>query len=102
MTPFFYYFCIMNVDVQIYLSNFKQFFLNNPNDLLLLIGDGNKDMFFKLVEKQVIENHDKGDDLELTKKQIVDIVLILTKNDVEEEKVDKIFMKGKFANISLN
>jgi hypothetical protein len=92
----------MNVDVQIYLSNFKQFFLNNPNDLLLLIGDSNKDMFFKLVEKQVIENHDKGDDLELTKKQIVDIVLILTKDKVEEEKIDKIFMKGKFANISLN
>jgi len=92
----------MNVDVQIYLSNFKQFFLNNPNDLLLLIGDSNKDMFFDLVEKQVIENHDKGDDLELTKKQIVDIVLILTKDKVEEEKIDKIFMKGKFANISLN
>jgi hypothetical protein len=92
----------MNVDVQIYLSNFKQFFLNNPNDLLLLIGDSNKDMFFELVEKQVIENHDKGDDLELTKKQIVDIVLILTKDKVEEEKIDKIFMKGKFANISLN
>ncbi len=68
----------MNVDVQIYLSNFKSFFNNNPNDLINLIGDGDKDMFFELVEGTVIENYDKGEDLELTKKQLIDIMLILT------------------------
>jgi len=61
----------MNVDVQIYLSNFKSFFNNNPNDLINLIGDGDKDMFFELVEGTVIENYDKGEDLELTKKQLI-------------------------------
>lgn len=99
--PFFYYICIMNVDVQIYLSNLKQFFENNPNDLMTLIGDKNKDEFYNLVEKQVVENFEKGDDLELTKKQIIDIMLILTKDD-NQEKIERYFMKGKFADISLN
>ena len=60
----------MDVDVQIYISNLKQFFKNNPNDLMVLIGDANHDKFFELVEKKVLENQKNGDGLELTKKQI--------------------------------
>jgi hypothetical protein len=91
----------MNVDVQIYLSNFKSFFNNNPNDLINLIGDGDKDMFFELVEGTVIENYDKGEDLELTKKQLIDIMLILTKDRVEE-KVENFILKGPYGDIFLN
>ena len=40
-------------------------------------------------------------DIELTKKQIIDIMLILTKED-NQEKIERYFMKGKFADISLN
>jgi|TARA_R110000868_G_scaffold140328_2_gene355865 hypothetical protein len=91
----------MNVDVQIYLSNFKSFFNNNPNDLINLIGDGDKDKFFELVEGTVIENYDKGEDLELTKKQLIDIMLILTKDRVEE-KVENFILKGPYGDIFLN
>ena len=91
----------MNVDVQIYLSNFKSFFNNNPNDLINLIGDGDKDKFFELVEGVVIENYDKGEDLELTKKQLIDIMLILTKDRVEE-KVENFILKGPYGDIFLN
>ena len=91
----------MNVDVQIYLSNFKSFFNNNPNDLINLIGDGDKDKFFELVEGAVIQNYDKGEDLELTKKQLIDIMLILTKDRVEE-KVENFILKGPYGNIFLN
>jgi hypothetical protein len=91
----------MNVDVQIYLSNFKSFFNNNPNDLINLIGDGDKDKFFELVEGAVIENYDKGEDLELTKKQLIDIMLILTKDRVEE-KVENFILKGPYGDIFLN
>jgi hypothetical protein len=91
----------MNVDIQIYLSNFKSFFNNNPNDLINLIGNGNKDIFFDLVQKSVIENHDRGEDLELTKKQLIDIMLILTK-DRAEEKVEKFILKGPYGDIILN
>lgn len=91
----------MDVDVQIYISNLKQFFKNNPNDLMVLIGDANNDKFFELVEKQVLENQKNGDGLELTKKQIIDIVLILTKEE-DKEKVESFIMKGPFGNINLN
>jgi hypothetical protein len=91
----------MNVDVQIYLSNFKSFFNNNPNDLINLIGDGDKDKFFELVQESVIKNYEKGEDLELTKKQLIDIMLILTKDNVEE-KVENFILKGPYGNIFLN
>jgi hypothetical protein len=91
----------MNVDVQIYLSNFKSFFNNNPNDLINLIGDGDKDKFFEMVQESVIENHEKGEDLELTKKQLIDIMLILTKDRVEE-KVENFILKGPYGDIFLN
>ena len=91
----------MNVDVQIYLSNFKSFFNNNPNDLINLIGDGDKDKFFELVQESVIKNYEKGEDLELTKKQLIDIMLILTKDRVEE-KVEKFILKGPYGDIILN
>jgi hypothetical protein len=91
----------MNVDVQIYLSNFKSFFNNNPNDLINLIGDGDKDKFFEMVQESVIENNEKGEDLELTKKQLIDIMLILTKDRVEE-KVEKFILKGPYCDIILN
>jgi hypothetical protein len=91
----------MNVDVEIYLSNFKSFFNNNPNDLINLIGDGDKDKFFELVEGAVIQNYDKGEDLELTKKQLIDIMLILTKDRVEE-KVENFILKGPYGDIFLN
>ena len=91
----------MNVDVQIYLSNFKSFFNNNPNYLINLIGDGDKDKFFELVEGAVIENYDKGEDLGLTKKQLINIMLILTKDRVEE-KVENFILKGPYGDIFLN
>jgi hypothetical protein len=91
----------MNVDVQIYLSSFKSFFNNNPNDLINLIGDGDKDKFFEMVQESVIENYEKGEDLELTKKQLIDIMLILTKDRVEE-KVENFILKGPYGDIFLN
>ena len=91
----------MDVDVQIYISNLKQFFKNNPNDLMSLIGDSNHEKFFELVEKQVLENQKGDDGIELTKKQIIDIVLILTK-DQDKEKVVSFIMKGPLGDINLN
>jgi hypothetical protein len=83
------------------LSNFKSFFNNNPNDLINLIGDGDKDKFFEMVQESVIENNEKGEDLELTKKQLIDIMLILTKDRVEE-KVENFILKGPYGDIILN
>ena len=95
----------MDVDVQIYLSNLKQFFKNNPNDLMELIGNSNQDMFFELVEKQVLENQKGEDGLELTKKQIIDIVVGMKQDEMSDGKsiiVHEVFVQNKFGIFCLN
>jgi len=42
----------MNIDVEIYIKNFINFFENNPNELIDLIGNELKEVFYKKVEEQ--------------------------------------------------
>jgi hypothetical protein len=94
-----------NIDVEIYLNQFINFFEKNPNDLIELIGDSLKEEFFDKVEKQCYKNHENGDDISLTQKQIIDIVIDLkneTPKNVVEEKVIGVFQHTKFGMISLN
>ena len=65
-----------NVDVEIYINQFITFFNNNPNDLLQLIGDVLKDDFYDRVKQQSLDNIENGEDVSLTQKQIIDIVLV--------------------------
>ena len=64
-----------NVDVEIYLNNLVGFFEKNPNDLIDLIGEMNKDLFYKKVRKKVYQNAEKGEEIQLTQKQLIDIVV---------------------------
>ena len=41
-----------NVDIEIYISNLINFFEKNPNDLLVLIGDLQKDEFYVKLKKR--------------------------------------------------
>ena len=75
----------MNVDVQIYVSNFIKFFRENPNELASIIGQASSDDFYTEVEKAAYENYEKGEDIELTQKQLINIVLKLNKMQPEEE-----------------
>ena len=75
----------MNVDVQIYVSNFIKFFRENPNELASVIGQGSPDEFFGEVEKAAYENYEKGEDIELTQKQLINIVLKINQMQPEEE-----------------
>ena len=50
-----------NVDCEIYISNFIQFFRSNPQDLSNLIGKADSENFFFEVQKQVYNNLKKGD-----------------------------------------
>lgn len=94
-----------NIDVEIYLSQFINFFEKNPNDLIELIGGSLKEEFFDKVEEQCYKNYENGDEISLTQKQIIDIVIDL-KNEmpknVVEEKVIGVFQHTKFGVISLN
>jgi len=94
-----------NIDVEIYLSQFINFFEKNPNDLIDLIGDSLKEEFYQKVEEACYKNFEKGEEISLTQKQIIDIVYELKKEPSVEkvkEKVFGVFEKTKFGLISLN
>ena len=56
-----------NLDVDLYITQFRGFFDKNPNDLLSLIGDVLVEDFFKRVEEQCYKNLEKGDEVSLKK-----------------------------------
>ena len=94
-----------NVDVDIYLNQFIGFFDNNPNDLLELIGDILKESFYEKVKEQCFKNFENGDEVSLTQKQIIDIVVDLKRGHLLEDdlhKVSQVVQNTKFGLIFLN
>ena len=92
-----------NVDCEIYISNFIQFFRSNPQDLSNLIGKADSEDFFSEVKNQVYNNLEKGEELELTQKQLVDIIVKL--NDIPTKDVEKkleLFFQTPFGVVGLN
>lgn len=97
----------MNIEVQIYVSNFIKFFKENPDDLFNLIGDKSSDDFFDKVKLRANQNSEEGIDIELTHRQLIDIVLELNEMGyIKEEDITEIlnepFMDSKFGKIFLN
>jgi hypothetical protein len=91
-----------NIDVDIYVSQLISFFNNNPNDLIDLIGDSLKEDFYAKIKEQCLKNVKDGDEVSLTHKQIIDIVVKVKKGEVIESKVHSIIQETKFGNIFLN
>jgi hypothetical protein len=91
-----------NIDVDIYVSQLISFFNNNPNDLIDLIGDSLKDAFYEKIKEQCLKNVKDGDEVSLTQKQIIDIVVKLKKGKNIEGKIHSIVQETKFGNIFLN
>jgi len=87
-----------NVDIQIYISQIKTFFNENPEQLIKLIGNINPDIFFDEVEKLSTINYEKGEDVQLTNKQMVNILFKINKGRtkdivaVEETKFGKLYL----------
>ena len=93
-----------NVDVEIYVSQLVSFFDKNPTDFMDLIGDENKELFYQLVKEQCYINFEKGEDISLTRKQLIDIALKIKGKDPENtvKIVDGIYLETKFGKICLN
>jgi uncharacterized protein YecE (DUF72 family) len=96
-----------NVDIEIYVSQLISFFENNPNDLMELIGDVQKEEFYQKLREKCIENHNKGEDIVLTKNQIVNIVVELKVPELfthtnPKEIVEGYIQKTKWGDIILN
>ena len=97
----------MSVDVDIYMNNVVKFFKTNPNDLINLIPKDKEDEFYVKIREAATENIDKGEDVTLTQKQIIDICVIINgkvpKGDVvEEEKLESHMRMTNFGVIFLN
>ena len=94
---------MQNVDIEIYMNQFINFFDNNPNDLIELIGDTLKETFYEKVRIKCIENYTKGSEISLTKDQMIEIVIELKiKGKKEMKKLSKIFESTKYGDICLN
>jgi hypothetical protein len=94
-----------NVDIEIYISNLISFFENNPNDLISLIGDVQKQEFYEKLREKSEKNFSEGNDFVLTRNQIVEIVVELKIPQIKNEKkseMDRIIQKTKFGEIILN
>lgn len=95
----------MSVDVEIYVSQFKTFFQENPEDLTNLIGKADPDQFFLRVYHQALQNLEEGNDIELTQKQLINIIVDLNDKDikVQDELEFKVpIMKTQFGDFILN
>jgi hypothetical protein len=94
-----------NVDVEIYLNQLISFFEKNPNDLINLIGDSLKDEFYNRVRKQSLDNIENGDDVTLTQKQIIDIVVGLKQDEIKKGKsviIHEVFEQNRVGVFCLN
>ena len=94
-----------NLDVDLYITQFRGFFDKNPNDLLSLIGDVLVEDFFKRVEEQCYKNVGKGDEVSVTRQQLIDIVVDLKSEETEKDiqsSITKVFEHTKFGDICLN
>ena len=94
----------MNIDVEIYIKNFVNFFESNPNELIELIGNELKEVFYDKVKEQCYINLDKGEEITLTQKQLIDIVVDIKKSkpDINILLTNGVFQQTKYGLISLN
>lgn len=92
-----------SVDIDLYMNQFINFFESNPNDLIELIGDTLKETFYDKVRMRCIENYEKGEDISLTNRQMMEIVLEIRNEDSPDlKRISKIFESTKYGTICLN
>jgi hypothetical protein len=93
----------MSVDVEIYMNNIIKFFRENEKDLLNLVPKDKEEEFYVKIRETAFKNYDKGNEVGLTQKQLIEICVELnTKKDLPVEKIDKTIVKTKFGYYSLN
>ena len=96
-----------NIDCEVYVSQLINFFEKNPNDLMTLIGDLQKEDFYQKLKERCYKNSKEGDDHVITKQQMVDIIIELkmpelTDNVYTQMEVEGIVQKTKWGEIILN
>jgi hypothetical protein len=96
-----------NVDCEIYIKQVISFFENNPNDLMDLIGEVQRDEFYEKIRERCEKNVDEDIDYVLTRQQMIEIVLELKVPELKEklnskQEVEGYVQKTKWGEIILN
>jgi hypothetical protein len=96
-----------NVDCEIYIKQVISFFENNPNDLMDLIGEVQRDEFYDKIREKCEKNVDEDIDYVLTRQQMIEIVLELKAPELHKKlntklEVEGFVMKTKWGEIILN
>jgi hypothetical protein len=93
----------MSIDVEIYIKKVINFFEDNPDSLNELIGDLNKETFYNEL-KEVIHNNFKvnAESGELTRKQLLDIVIKLSGAKPINKKLSKFIQETSIGVLFLN
>lgn len=91
-----------DLEIEIYMSNFRTFFEKNPKQLVQLIGDVDPELFYEKIRKVVEENcKSEAKQIEPTRKQMIDLILELNGIPSNVEKVIP-FMTHHMGLICLN
>ena len=92
----------MSVDVEIYLSQLLKFFKENPDDFLSLIPKGQDEDFVEKLREVVTFNHEKGEEIALTRQQMIDICVEINKGKpIEKDEFEILLEKGIFLKAPL-
>ena len=96
-----------NIDCEIYIKQVITFFEKNPNDLMDLIGEVQKNEFYDKIRERCEKNVDEDKDYVLTRQQMIDIVLELKAPGLldvinPKQEVEGFIQKTKWGEIILN
>lgn len=91
-----------NIDIEIYMNNFKSFFEKNPNQLIQLIGNVNPEIFYQGVRDIVEKNSTEEEKpIEPTRQQLIDLIVGLNVVKSSKKKVNY-FIEHYMGLICLN
>ncbi len=93
-----------NVEIEIYMSNFIGFFKKNPDQLQILIGKLDSEVFYSEIRNLATENLEAEKEVAPTRQQMIDLLVSLNSERKKEEikKVVTPFMNHHMGQISMN
>lgn len=92
----------MNVDLEIYINNIIKFFKKNPKDLLNLVPKDKEEVFYNKIRERAQLNHEQGENMVLTQKQILEICVEINGKKQPEYFDPRVFVDSPFGSICLN
>jgi len=92
----------MNLEVEIYMNNVQKFFKDNPEELKKLIPESKTEEFFKKVKELAIKNSEKGEEVTLTQKQIINLCVELNSKKPDFPIIEGVVHLTPYGSFSLN